>query len=130
MESIEITDADREQIWKIYGRILAIHKLIADKKIAKRILVRTHLITMVPVIWKSIQDGLTDQQMAEWAAEFFNGKRSATISPAYNMSAGSGSAKKESVRKRLKEITENYDNYFEGREGKEDAGNEQCVCIE
>ena len=130
MESIEITDADREQIWKIYDRILAMHKLIADKKIAKRILVRTHLITMVPVIWKSIQDGRTDQQMAGWASEFFNGKRSATISLAYNMSAGSGSAKKESVRKRLKEITENYERYFMGREKKEDISNERCVCIE
>lgn len=84
--------------------------------VAKRILVRTHLITMVPVIWKSIQDGKTDQQIAEWAAEFFNGKRSATISLAYNMSAGSGSAKKESVRKRLEEITDNYNKYFKGRE--------------
>lgn len=116
MEGIEITDADKEQIWKIYDRILAMHKLIADKKVAKRILVRTHLITMVPVIWKSIQDGKTDQQIAEWAAEFFNGKRSATISLAYNMSAGSGSAKKESVRKRLEEITDNYNRYFKGRE--------------
>lgn len=106
------------------------HKLITDKKIAKRILVRTHLITMVPVIWKSIQDGRTDQQMAGWASEFFNGKRSATISLAYNMSAGSGSAKKESVRKRLKEITENYERYFMGREKKEDISNERCVCIE
>ena len=116
MESIEITDADKEQIWKIYDRILAVHKLTADKKIAKRILVRTHLITMVPVIWKSIQGGKTDRQMAEWAAEFFNGRRSATISLNYNMSAGSGSAKKEAVRKRLKEIMENYDKYFKGRE--------------
>ena len=116
MESMEITNTDKEQIWKIYDRILAMHKLIADKKVAKRILVRTHLITMVPVIWKSIRDGKTDQQIAEWAAEFFNGKRSATISLAYNMSAGSGSAKKESVRKRLEEITDNYNKYFKGRE--------------
>lgn len=118
MEKMEITDADREQIWKIYDRILAMHKLIEDKKVAKRILVRTHLITMVPVIWKSMQDGLTDQQTAEWAAEFFNGKRGASISLAYNMSAGSGSAKKESVRKRLEEIMKNYEGYFKNREVK------------
>ncbi len=54
--------------------------------------------------------------MSEWASEFYNGKRSATISPDYNMSAGSGSAKKESVRNRLKEVTDNYNRYFKGRE--------------
>lgn len=115
MGNMEVTDADKEQIFKIYDRILAMHKLIEDMKIAKRILTRTHLITMAPVIWKSIQDGKTEQQMAGWASEFFNGKHGASVSATYNMYAGSGSAKKESVKKRLEEITDNYKMYFNGR---------------
>ena len=50
--------------------------------------------------------------MAEWAEEFFSGKRSASISDIYNQNAGSGSAKKESVRKRLEEIEKHFDGFF------------------
>lgn len=116
MENMEVTGADKDQICKIYDRILAMHRLIEDKKIAKRILVRTHLISMVPAIWKSIQDGKSDKETAEWAAQFYNGKRGATISLDYNMYAGSGSAKRESVRKRLQAVEENYKEYFKDRE--------------
>ena len=63
-------------------------------------------------MWQSLQDGLSDKQMAEWIVEFFCGKKSASISDVYNKNAGSGSAKKEAVRKRLEEIRNNYIRYF------------------
>ena len=50
--------------------------------------------------------------MAGWASEFFSGKKSASISDIYNQNAGSGSAKKESVRKRLEEIEKHFDGFF------------------
>ena len=114
MADVDITEKDRQQLTEIYNRIVSIHGLMEDKKIAKRILTRTHLISIVPIVWKSLQDGLSDKQMAEWATEFFSGKRSAAISDIYNQNAGSGSAKKESVRKRLEEIRKHYDGFFNG----------------
>lgn len=112
MASVEFTEDDKKQLTEIYDRIMAMHKMIEDKKIAKRIFTRTHLISIVPIVWQSLQDGLSDKQMAEWVAEFFCGKKSASISDVYNQNAGSGSAKKEAVRKRLKEIRNNYIDYF------------------
>lgn len=112
MASVEFTEDDKKQLTEIYDRIMAMHKMIEDKKIAKRIFTRTHLISIVPIVWQSLQDGLSDKQMAEWVVEFFCGKKSASISDVYNQNAGSGSAKKEAVRKRLKEIRNNYINYF------------------
>lgn len=70
------------------------------------------MISIVPVILKSLNDGLSDKQMMEWFVYFFSGKKSATISSIYNGAAGSGSGKKESVRKRLTEIEKNYNEYF------------------
>lgn len=112
MEKIDITDEDKAQMKEIFDRMLSMYWKIEDKKVAKRLLTRTHMISIVPVVWKSLQNGLSDEQMAEWFAEFFSGKKSATISQIYNESAGSGSAKKEAVRRRLEEIDKHFTEYI------------------
>lgn len=83
-----------------------------DKKVARRILTRTHMISIVPIVGKSLQEGLSDEQMAKWASDFFSGKRSASVSDTYNQSCRSGSAKKESVKRRLAEIEKHYNQFF------------------
>lgn len=112
MAEIDITDTDKNQLMEIFDRILEMHKKIDDTKIAKRLLTRTHMISIVPIVWRSLQEGLSDKQMVEWFVEFFAGKKSATISSIYNTYAGSGSARKEAVRNRLEAIEENYNKFF------------------
>lgn len=112
MAEIDITEADKKQLTEIYDRILEMHGKIEDTKIAKRLLTRTHMISIVPIVWKSLQEGLSDKQMVEWFVEFFSGKKSATISSTYNTYAGSGSARKEAVRNRLQAIEEDYNKFF------------------
>lgn len=112
MAEIEITEADQKQLVEVFDRIMNMHSKIEDNKIAKRLLTRTHMISIVPIVWKSLQDGLSDQQMVEWFVEFFSGKKSATVSSTYNNYAGSGSARKDAVRSRLEAIQENYNKFF------------------
>lgn len=112
MRDAEITSGDVELITKIYDRILVVHGLIEDKKIAKRIYTRTHMISIVPIVKKSIDDERSDLEMMEWFVTFFAGKKSATISSVYNSAAGSGSGKKDNVRKRLEEVEKSYNEFF------------------
>lgn len=113
MEQAEITEEDKQQINEIYTRILAVYQLIEDKKrIGKRLLTRTHLISVIPMIKKSLNDGLSDSQVMEWIVKFFSGTRSASISVTYNDNAGSGSAKKDAVRRRLEELEKSYVEFF------------------
>lgn len=112
MKTTDITETEEKELISVFDVIMKIHNLIEDKKVAKRIYTRTHMISIVPVIAQSIADGRTVSEMMEWFVHFFAGKKSATISSIYNSAAGSGSGKKESVRKRLDEIEKSYDNYF------------------
>lgn len=112
MKTADITEAEEEELKAVFDRIFAIHGLIEDKKIAKRIYTRTHMISIVPIIAQSISDGKTEEQMMKWFVYFFAGKKSATISSVYNSAAGSGSGKKDAVRKRLDEIEKSYESYF------------------
>ncbi len=87
--------------------------MIEDKKIAKRIYARTHMISIVPIIVESLNDGYSDKQMMEWFVNFFCGKKSPTVSKGYNDAAGRGTGKNSAVRKRAEEIKKSYDKYFE-----------------
>ncbi len=112
MRNVDITKQDEEELMEIFDRICNIHSMIGDKKVANRIYTKTHMISIVPIIVRSLNDGLSDKQMMEWFVNFFNGKRTATISSVYNSAAGSGSGKKEAVRKRVEEIEKNYNEFF------------------
>lgn len=112
MAGVELTEEGQVQLLEIYDRILAVHGLVEDKKIARRILTRTHLVSIVPVVWRSIEEGRTEKEFAGWVSAFFAGKKSASVSPVYNDCAGSGSARKDAVRKRLDEIAKHYGMFF------------------
>lgn len=121
MEKIEFSSDDKTRLVECYDRILEVHKMIEDKKIAKRIITRTHMISIMRVVWKSIEDGKSTNEFMEWFISFFSGKKSATISSIYNSAAGAGSARKDAVKKRLGELDKNYSDYFKLETQKEVA---------
>lgn len=70
------------------------------------------MISIVPIVVQSLDDGYSDRQMMEWFVNFFSGKKSATTSKAYNDAAGRGTGKNSAVMKRMEEIKKDYDKYF------------------
>lgn len=112
MKTANIAEQEEKEIKNVFDRMLNVHGLIEDKKVAKRIYTRTHMISVVPIMAQSIKDGKTDKEMMEWFITFYSGKKSATTSSIYNSAAGSGSGKRESVKKRLEEVQKSYDSYF------------------
>lgn len=72
MEVVEISYNDKKQITEVFDRILVVHGQIDDAKIAKRLLNRTHLISVAPAIWKSTESRLSDKQVAEWVTAFLS----------------------------------------------------------
>lgn len=112
MESTIITEQDESQINEVYNRILNAYNLIEDKKIAKRMLSKTHMVSIVPFVWKSICDGMSDQQFAEWFQSFFCGKKSATNNEVYNKNALRGTGKKDTIRKRIAELEKSWNAFF------------------
>lgn len=108
----DITKDDEFLLNEVFDRICNIHSMIEDKKIAKRIYARTHMISIIPIVAESFNDGYSDKQMMEWFVNFFCGKKSPTTSKTYNDAAGRGTGKNSAIRKRVEEIKKNYNKYF------------------
>lgn len=112
MREVDITDYDETLLIRVFDRIYKMHSLIDDKKIAKRIYSKTHMISIVPIVAQSIADGYSDNQMMEWFVNFFDGKKSPTSCKAYNDAAGRGTGNNSTIKKRLEQISKNYGTYF------------------
>jgi len=115
IEQAEITDKQLEQIITAYDKILEIYTALIntndkqDVKVAKRLLTRTHLISIIPIINKQIENETWDiYQFTQWVRYFFSGKKSASIDDTYNEAAKSGSGKSKNIRKRLEAIRESF----------------------
>ena len=114
MRDVKITEDDKIQLGMCFDRVIETYKTILneDKKIAKRVITRTHMISIMRVAWRSIEEDKTVEQFSKWFMSFFNGKRSATNNATYNTAAGTGSGKAASVKKRLEELEKSYNDFF------------------
>ena len=118
----DITDEQRTQLETAFTRILDTYNYIKDntfdvklgKKISKRIVTRTHLLSLVPFAIMSVEDGVSVERFAKWASEFYSGTRSASVDETYNANAGQGSAKPENIRRRNTALMNSYTAFFNG----------------
>lgn len=117
-ESLEITDEIRTRLSAIFDMILSAYDIIAEnsKKTARKIVTKTHLISITNIVDKAIKDGYTKEQIAEFLASFFKDSQSLMVgSPStsmqYNIACTNGSNHVVNVKIRLKELEDAYDNY-------------------
>lgn len=122
IRSVEITDDQTECLMACFDRIYNICNSIlsnnekSSKKICKKILTKTHLISLVPIINQSIINNVDEDSMRNWLQTFFTTGKEATTSVLYNLNATTGSAKADSVKTRIAEITNSFNAYFENKE--------------
>lgn len=122
METTEFIKDDIDIMNAVYDRIFNAYKLIiADdspetgkisKRIAKRLLTRTHMLSIMPMVKKSIEDNVSDEMFTNWVKNFFCGTKSVTKYNDYNTRCTSGSGHAENVKVRLKIIEKDYKNFM------------------
>ena len=130
MEDAEFTENDVELLNAAYDRILNTYKaIIADdsaetgkisKRIAKRLLTRTHMLSIMPIVKRSLDENVSDEVFTIWVKNFFCGTRSVTKYEEYNSRATSGSGHAENIKVRLKVIKKDYEKFMKQYE-KEDV---------
>lgn len=128
IEAADITDEQAENLKVVYSRLFEVYTALTatedkqDKKIAKRITTRTHLISLIPIISKQINNQSWDTaQFTNWTRNFFAGTKSATINEDYNEAARSASGKTENVKKRLEIIKDEFTKYVVSGQDIKDA---------
>ena len=115
--NIEITEEMAEKVKIALTRLRYVHDHLMDCgciKPAKKLYIRTHLISFVPLAVKTYYDGVHLSNLADFIADFFTPeKRGVSISSVYNAHCASGSNSQYAVEMRDREIREHFKRYME-----------------
>lgn len=94
----------------------AIEKI--DKKTAKKILTKTHMLSLIPFIQKSRIDKVKDKELIDWLLSFYNVEDKCSKSFKYNEACATGANKIQAVTTRYKELEKSYNKMLDDRESK------------
>lgn len=129
METTEITDEEIAELDGIFDYIESATEFITgdlNKKTAKKLVTRTNLITVVPIVKNAMENNYDSDQFAEWFETFFpeseeskvnnKGKTIKTwkcecVSSKYDEAAKSGANHHEQVVTRLSEMESSWAQY-------------------
>lgn len=109
MESLEISEEQTELLNVIFDRISYAHDAIEDAKIAKRLVMKTHLVSIIPIVKRSIDEGATEDEVKAFLEYFFSGKPS--TSEAYNGKCRYGVGQTANVKARVDALSQEYEGF-------------------
>ena len=122
MVNAEFNQNDIDTLNAVYDRILTTYNtIIADesettgkisKRIAKRLITRTHMLSILPIVKRSLDEGVSNTIFILWIRSFFNGTKSATKYEDYNCRCTSGSGHAENIKVRLDIIKNDYEDFM------------------
>lgn len=130
MERVEITDEQAKEINNGFTKIFEAYKILKEPKIedskenkkrntiCKRILVRTHLLSLMVL---TPDENTTPAILAQFCKKFFDGGKATTISPLYNANLSNGVSTAKAVQTRLEEIKKCYNEYIKSIQPKDET---------
>ena len=134
----KLTEDDINNMNAIFNRILkAYNAIIADdseetgkisKRIAKRLMMKTHMFSIIPITKRSIEENVSDEMFTLWVKNFFCGTKSAAKYDDYNKRCGGGNGHAENIKVRLKTIKKDYDKFMK-EYNKDNKGNETVEAV-
>lgn len=117
MEKTEISEEERIKMIPVFDMIKNIHEILIgrnEKKVARKLYKETHMISLIPFFVRAIDNGIEEENIADWVLEFFKPENGNTsISEEYNNACGSGSAKSISIQIRNSALENSYAEFFE-----------------
>lgn len=113
LETVKISDDEKMILREVFDKLKLVHDLLVergDKKVARKLYTETHLISLIPFVYRSI--GAEDEILADWIADFYSGKTSASKSVLYNNACGGGSAKHANIQDRHDALEASWQDFF------------------
>lgn len=117
----EITDDMEAAVMTALSRVKYVHDKLMEVghlKAAKKLYIRTHLISFIPLAYETFKDKVDTDTLALFVKWFFTPeRRGVSVSSVYNAHCSSGSNSPYAVEMRDRELRDCYRKYKEGRNG-------------
>ena len=113
-ENVHLGEEEINTLNSVFDYILETYTELtedADKatlRIAKKMLVRTHMISLVPFVKEAIDKEIPESKFGDWVMSFFGGK----IDTTYTSNASSGSNHHAQIEKRRSVLEKSFNAFF------------------
>lgn len=111
--TLDVTAEIEKEMKDIFDYVDDVHAKLLDadeKKLAKKVITRTHLISLTKTVIQAMADGKTASEFADFCKDFYNG--SPSKSDEYNIACTNGSNHQSNVEARLDALDVAYQDFF------------------
>lgn len=122
IEEIEISDEEKQELAQVFDFVVGVHEELIDNKekaMAKKLYTETHLISLIPYIKQSIDNGINEAMFAEFITNFFKTENNTEVHDKYMEACSNGIARSANIMARHNALGESYKSFFKAEENSE-----------
>lgn len=115
IEEMNVTDNDKIKLNQVFDYIVNTHEELTEnreKDVAKRLYTETHMVSIVPLIKRSIENNINESMFAEWLTNFFKTENDTETYSKYMEACSQGIARTTNIVARHKALEESYTEFF------------------
>ena len=115
IEKMEISAGEKEMLVEIFDYIINVHDELKENKekdVAKKLYTETHLVSLIPYVKQSMDNGINEAMMAEWMIAFFKTENDSDVYTEYMEACNNGIARNANVIARHKALGKSYEEFF------------------
>lgn len=119
IEEANISDGEKLDLIRVFNFIVGIHdELVGNKEkdVAKKLYTETHLVSLIPYIKDSLENGINEAMVAEWLVNFFKTENNSEVYNKYMEACSGGVARSASIMARHEALGESYKEFFKTEE--------------
>ena len=119
IEEVEISDEEKTELINMFDFIVGVHdELVGNKEkdVARKLYTETHLVSLIPYMKKSMDNGVNEAMVAEWLVSFFKTENDSDVYTRYAEACNNAVARNMSIVARHEALNESYTEYFKTSE--------------
>ena len=122
IEEVEISKEEKQELVNVFTYIVDVHEELVgnhEKDVARKLYTETHLVSLIPFVKRTMDNGINEAIFGEWLINFFKTENDADVYAKYMEASSGGVARNASVVARHKALEESYNNFFKTEENSE-----------
>ena len=122
IEEVEITTEEKAELVNVFDFIVNAHDELVENKekdVAKKLYTETHLVSLMPYVKQSMDNGINEAMFGEWLINFFKTENNTEVYDNYMEACSGGVARNGSIVARHNALGESYNEFFKAEENSE-----------
>lgn len=116
IETMEISDGEKLDLLRVLNYIVNVHDELKENKekdVAKKLYTETHLVSLIPYIKQSVDNGVSEAMFADFLIDFFKTENDSDVYAEYMEACSNAIARNASIVARHNALEKSYGKFFQ-----------------